>query len=89
MQLLGGERNPLGQGVRVNSVKFLYVNTMERPTYEFEVNGGKVSFHFDSAVFCQKVRPCVCHTLRWLRGPLLPLAGAGASRLECSVCEPS
>ena len=55
-QLLGGETNPLGQGIRVNATKFLRVNEMLSPTYEILVNDEKVTFRFDKVIFAQKVR---------------------------------
>ncbi len=58
MQILGGDYNPLGQGVRVNSTKYLKVNEFERPTYELVINDAPVSFHFDKVAFFQKV--CAC-----------------------------
>lgn len=65
MQILGGDFNPLGQGVRINSTKYLKVNEMDRPTYELVINDAPVTFHFDKAYFFQKVcRLCVCSVRR-------------------------
>jgi len=52
--ILGGDFNPLGQGVRINSTKYLKVNEMDRPTYELVISDAPVTFHFDKAYFFQK-----------------------------------
>ncbi len=56
LQILGGDFNPLGQGVRVNSTKYLKVRDTDRQSYDFDVDGTHVSFHFDKVAFFQKVR---------------------------------
>jgi hypothetical protein len=45
----------MGQGVRINSVKYMRVNQFDRPKYDFTVNDAPVSFHFDTVWFFQKV----------------------------------
>eukprot|EP00353_Schmidingerella_taraikaensis_P008761 CAMPEP_0185582094 /NCGR_PEP_ID=MMETSP0434-20130131/19789_1 /TAXON_ID=626734 ORGANISM="Favella taraikaensis, Strain Fe Narragansett Bay" /NCGR_SAMPLE_ID=MMETSP0434 /ASSEMBLY_ACC=CAM_ASM_000379 /LENGTH=177 /DNA_ID=CAMNT_0028200801 /DNA_START=27 /DNA_END=560 /DNA_ORIENTATION=+ len=52
--LIGGDSNPMGQGVRVNQVKYMRIRDMEAPTYDFPVGEEDVSFHFDKVWFYQK-----------------------------------
>lgn len=59
LQLLNGDANPSGQGVRINSTKYLRVNQFDKPKYDIVVNDAPVSFHFDKVWFFQKVRLCV------------------------------
>ena len=51
---LGGDPNPMGQGVRVNMVKYMRVKELSDMSYDFEVNDEPVTFTFNKVVFFQK-----------------------------------